>query len=106
MNMQQTGRSWASSLLGLLGISGCGPSIEQQAIDALNRGVDYAENGEFDKAIADYTKVIRLNPSDNVQTVWFPSGAIDPAKNFTVTIGEAYRIEVAQAPSVLVPEHF
>ena len=49
---------------------------------------------------------VRLNPPDNVQTVWFPSGAIDPDKNFTIAIGEAYRVEVSQAPSVLVPEHF
>ena len=27
-----------------------------------NRGIAYAEKGEFEKAISDYTEAIRLNP--------------------------------------------
>ncbi len=48
----------------LLGISGCGPGKGQQAIDAYNRGVDHDDQGEFDKAIADYTEAIRLRPDE------------------------------------------
>ena len=47
---------------GLFILSGCGASKEQQAVDAYNRGVIYGKNGEPDKAIADYTEAIRLNP--------------------------------------------
>ena len=55
----------------LLVLSGCGPSQgertmdtanEQQAVDAYNRGVDHFNQGELDKAIADFTEAIRLNP--------------------------------------------
>lgn len=54
-------------LVGLAVLSGCGPSKEQQvqeqeARDAYNRGVAYVEKGDFDKAIADLTEAIRLNP--------------------------------------------
>ncbi len=61
MNRRTVGRG-AVLLLGLLASSGCGPSKEEQAIDAYKRGNAYAEKGEFDKAIADYTEAIRLNP--------------------------------------------
>lgn len=37
--------------------------IDQGASDALNRGVVHAENGDSDKAIADYTEAIRLDPT-------------------------------------------
>lgn len=37
-------------LIGLLVFSGYGPSNKQQAIDTWNRGVDYVDNGEPDKA--------------------------------------------------------
>ena len=66
-------------LLGLLALSGCGPSEEEhdkaiadytEAIrlnpkdaDAYyNRGLAYWNKGKFDKAIAEYTEAIRLNP--------------------------------------------
>ncbi len=59
-------------------VFGCGPSEEQlpekplpekqlsdkvKAIEAYDRGVDFYGKGELDKAIADYTEAIRLNPS-------------------------------------------
>ena len=63
MNTQRTVGRGVVLLLGLLAFSGCGPSKEeQQAIDAYNRGVAYTQKHEFDKAIADYTEAIRLNP--------------------------------------------
>jgi hypothetical protein len=43
-------------------ISGCGPSKEEQAIDAFNRGVDGDEKGDLDDAIAEYSEAIGLNP--------------------------------------------
>jgi len=46
----------------LLGISGCEQPKEEQAIDAVHRGEAYFNKGEFDKAIADFTEAIRLNP--------------------------------------------
>jgi tetratricopeptide (TPR) repeat protein len=49
-------------LIGLLVVFGCGPSEEQRAIDAYNRGVDHHEKSEVNEAIADYTEAIRLNP--------------------------------------------
>jgi len=49
-------------LLGLLVFSGCGPSKEQRAVDAYNRGIAYAEKADYDRAIADYTEAIRLDP--------------------------------------------
>jgi len=49
----------------LLVLSGCGPSKEHQAVEAFNRGVDHYERGEFNKAIADFTEAIRLNPKDD-----------------------------------------
>jgi tetratricopeptide (TPR) repeat protein len=79
-------------LIGLLVISGCGPSKgekamdvdnEQQAVDAFNRGVAYYAKGELDEAIAGYTEAIRLNPkgSEAYQTrglAYLKKG--DPAK--------------------------
>ena len=64
MNTQRTVRCALVLLLGLLAISGCGRSNEEQAIAAYNRGISYIEKGEFDKAIADYTEAIRLNPKN------------------------------------------
>ena len=52
---------WVLLLL-LLALSGCGPSQEEQAIDAYNRGIDYGEKGEYDMAIANFTEAIRLDP--------------------------------------------
>ena len=49
-------------LLGLLIFLGCGASKDQQAIDAVSRGVDHGKKGEHDKAIAEFTEAIRLNP--------------------------------------------
>ena len=46
----------------LLVLSGCGPSKEQQALDANKWGADHYERGELDEAVADYTEAIRLNP--------------------------------------------
>jgi len=54
-------RPW-TVLLGLLVLSGCGPSKEQQAVDAYNRGVVYGKKGDRDKEIAEYTEAIRLQP--------------------------------------------
>ena len=51
-------------LIGLLAFSGCGPSDEQQAVEAYNRGVAYYDKGEYDKAIAAFTVAIRLDPTD------------------------------------------
>ena len=51
-------------MLALLVLSGCGPSKEQQAVEAFNRGVTRAEKGECEKAIADFTEAIRLNTED------------------------------------------
>ena len=62
MSKQQLGWTLAVLLSGLLVLSGCGPSKEQQEIDAFNLGVDHAEQGEYDKAIADCTEAIRFNP--------------------------------------------
>ena len=56
-------RPW-TVLLGLLVLSGCSPSREQQAIDACNRGIAHDERGEYDNAIADYTEALRRNPND------------------------------------------
>ena len=36
----------------------------------VNRGFSYHEKGEYDKAIADYTEAIRLNPNDNYAYTW------------------------------------
>jgi tetratricopeptide (TPR) repeat protein len=49
-------------VLVLLTLSGCGPSKEQQAVDAYNRGLARYHKGELDEAIADYTEAIRLDP--------------------------------------------
>jgi tetratricopeptide (TPR) repeat protein len=54
-------RMWVF-VLGPLLLFGCGPSKEQQAIDARNSGLSHFENGEYDNAIADFTEAIRLNP--------------------------------------------
>ncbi len=48
--------------VGLVVVLGCGPSKEQQATDAYNRGLARDEKGESEKAIADFTEVLRLNP--------------------------------------------
>jgi Flp pilus assembly protein TadD len=49
---------------GLSPFSGGEPSKEQQAIDALNRGVAHARKREFDEAIAEFTEAIQLNPEE------------------------------------------
>ena len=61
MNAQRAAWTRTVLLSGLLVLSGCGPSKEQQAIDAYNRGVDHLDKGEFDKAIADCNEAIRLD---------------------------------------------
>ena len=43
---------------------GCGESNERKAIEANNRAKAYADKGDYDKAIIDYTRAIRLNPDD------------------------------------------
>lgn len=48
----------------LLAVPGCGPSKEEQAVDAYNRGLGYARTGEHDKAIADFTEAITLDPKN------------------------------------------
>ena len=53
MTTQRTDWTGTVLLLGLLVLlSGCGPSKEEQAIDAYNRGVAHDGIGEHDKAIA------------------------------------------------------
>jgi tetratricopeptide (TPR) repeat protein len=47
--------------VGLSFLSGCGPSREQQAIYAYNRGIGRHNEGEYDKAVADFTEAIRLD---------------------------------------------
>ena len=49
-------------IVGLLVLSGCGPSEEQQARDAFDRGIAHAEKDQLDEAIDEYTEAIRLNP--------------------------------------------
>ena len=46
----------------LLILSGCGPSKEQRAVDAYNRGGVYGKKGDRDKEIVEYTEAIRLKP--------------------------------------------
>jgi Flp pilus assembly protein TadD len=64
--MNAHGTRWRGPilLLGLLAISGCGPSKAQQAKDAVRRGVAHAHQREFYQAIAEFTEAIRLNPND------------------------------------------
>ena len=71
MNVQHPGWLPVAGLAGLLLLSGCGPLEEgpktnsgdqQPAIDAYDRGMDHAKKGEFDKAIAEFTEAIRLDP--------------------------------------------
>ncbi len=53
----------AAALVALFLLSGCGDSgKEKQAIEAFNRGNGYTREGELDKAIAEFTEAIRLNP--------------------------------------------
>ena len=77
-------------VLGLLVMSGCEPSEEerrQQATDAYLRGLDYYEEREYDKAIAEYTEAIRLAFKQGSWPVCMPlcaagsgfSGSLRPA---------------------------
>ncbi len=52
MIVQHTDWSRVVLLLVLLIFLGCGPSKEQQAVDAFNRGVAHANKGEADFAMA------------------------------------------------------
>ena len=51
-------------IVGLLVLSGCGPSKEEQANDACIRGIYHAQQGEHNKAIASFTEAIQLNSKD------------------------------------------
>ena len=67
---QKPKRSWYQFrlrmvlLVGLCVFSGCGPSDEQQAVDAYNRGLACYHKGELGLAIADYTEALLLKPDD------------------------------------------
>jgi len=50
-------------VLVLLGSSGCGPSRDEQAKEAYDRGFSYNLRGEREKAIAEYSEAIRLKPN-------------------------------------------
>jgi tetratricopeptide (TPR) repeat protein len=70
-------------LFGLLLSSGCGQSKEQE-VDAFNRGMAYGNKGEFDKAIADFTEAIQLDPKlaqayNNRGVAYYFSGQYDKA---------------------------
>ena len=55
----------AVAFMGLLPltVSGCSQK-KAEAVDAFKRGISYAKKGDYDKAIADYTEAIRLDPKD------------------------------------------
>ena len=46
----------------MIGVKNLKKSDSDHAIAYFNRGYDYGELGEYEKAISDYTKVIELNP--------------------------------------------
>jgi tetratricopeptide (TPR) repeat protein len=82
-------------LLFLLALSGCGPSKEQQAADAFQKGMKHFVVGEFDKAIQKYTEAIRLNPkcaeayNQRALCFWFRYNLEQAIADF----GNAIRIE-------------
>ena len=51
-------------LFGIVLLSGCGPSKEERATDVFKRGLEHYQQRELDRAIADLTKAIRLNPEN------------------------------------------
>ena len=68
-NRSRTGTSASSDLE--RSIAGCNKIIARSkdtkaslAIAYANRGNDYHDKGDYDKAIADYTQSIKLNPSE------------------------------------------
>ncbi len=73
MNIPRIGWS-VVSVMGLLVISGCGSSKEQQSRDAYNRGAAHERKGDFDKAIADYTEAISHNP--DIAGAYFSRGLL------------------------------
>jgi len=53
----------AVTCMGLLPLTvSCYSQKKAEAVDAFERGDSYAEKGDYDKAIADYTEAIRLDP--------------------------------------------
>jgi tetratricopeptide (TPR) repeat protein len=82
-------------LLCLLVLSGCGPSKEQQAADAFQKGMKHYVVGEFDKAIENYNDAIRLNPkcveafNERALCRWFRYD-LEPA---IADFGNAIRVE-------------
>ena len=62
----------------LAGCSGCGQT-EDDADTYFNRGVEWDEKGYDDKAIADYTEAIRLDP--NHVEAYFSRGLVWGAKD-------------------------
>ena len=55
----------AVTCMGLLPLTvSCYSQKKAEAVDAFERGDSYAEKGDHDKAIADYTEAIRLDPKN------------------------------------------
>jgi tetratricopeptide (TPR) repeat protein len=41
------------------------PAEELSAGQYIDRGITYAESGDYDRAIADYTAALRINPKES-----------------------------------------
>lgn len=64
---QMQDRETCKNASGQIALDACTRAIKANRFDAESiyyRGVEWANNGDFDKAIADYRKAIEINPRD------------------------------------------